>query len=195
MVARSRWRRRTQWGRTADAVSSAPATRCCSQGPVPRHERVLVHRGGNGRRGAARPGVVRARCRGDARVHAGRDLCLGEGDDPGGARRTRHADHRRQHLSPDAEAGGRSGRGPRRPALLHALGAAHPHRLGRLPGVQSRCAADHHRGGGRVPLPHRRLEGLPRPGALDGGAAIARVRRGDGVRRLHRVSPGRGAHP
>ena len=54
--------------------------------------------------------------------------------------RRRH--HPRQHLSPDAAAGRRAHRQARRPARVHALGPADPHRLRRLPGDEPRpsCA-------------------------------------------------------
>ena len=44
----------------------------------------------------------------------------------------------------------------RRAARLHALAAPDPHRLGRLPGLQPRVAAQDHRGGRALPLAHRR---------------------------------------
>ena len=52
----------------------------------------------------------------------------------------RRADRARQHLPPVAAPGARGDREARRPAPLHGLGAADPHRLGRLPGVQPRRA-------------------------------------------------------
>ena len=62
-----------------------------------------------------------------------------------------------QHLPPDAAAGRRAHRRARRPAQLHALGSADPHRLRRLPGDEPRQAAQDHRRGRRLPVAHRRL--------------------------------------
>ena len=71
--------------------------------------------------------------------------------------RGRRPDRPRQHLSsvPAARARGRPRAG--RPAPLHGLGRADPHRLGRLPGLQPVKLPQDRRGRGRVPLSRRRL--------------------------------------
>ena len=78
-------------------------------------------------------------------------------------------------------------RAPRRPARVHALAAADPHRLGRLPGVQPRRPAQDHRGGRRVPLARRRRRrSFLTPERSMRDAARARLRHRDGLRRVHR---------
>ena len=69
-----------------------------------------------------------------AGLHAGRHRGHGQGADAGHAARDRRADRARQHLPPDAAAGRRAGRAARRPAPLHALAGADPHRFRRLSG-------------------------------------------------------------
>ena len=105
---------------------------------------------------------------------------------------TRRADHARQHVPPDAAAGhGRDARA-RRPASLHALGAADPDRLRRLPGLQPGDAAQDHGGGRQLPLAGQRRSGAADAGALDAGAARPRCGHRDDLRRVHAVPGDRG---
>ena len=60
---------------------------------------------------------------------------------PNELERARRADRPRQHVPPLAAARARGHRRARRPAPVHGLGAADPHRLRRLPGVEPRAAA------------------------------------------------------
>ena len=75
-----------------------------------------------------------------------------QGRHAAGPGRGRGRDHPRQHLSPVAAARRPADRQARRPAPLHRLGPAHPHRQRRLPGVQPRRAARDLRGGHPVPV-------------------------------------------
>ena len=84
---------------------------------------------------ACRRAAHGARRRADAGVHAGRHEGDGEGARPRRAARARRADRPRQHVPPAPPAGRRRDRRARRPARLHGLGRADPHRLGRLPGL------------------------------------------------------------
>ena len=86
------------------------------------------------RRGAPRRIRHAARQRADAGLHAGRHAGDGEGADAGRGARDRRRNPARQHLSPDAAARRRAHRRARRPAQIHELAAADPHRLRRLPG-------------------------------------------------------------
>ncbi len=76
---------------------------------------------------------------------------------------------------------------------VHALAAADPHGLGRLPGVELEEPAQDHRDRRRVPLAGERRPDRADAGALDRDAARARRRHRDGVRRVHGVS-GRPRH-
>ncbi len=79
---------------------------------------------------------------------------------------------------------------PRRPAPLHGLGRADPHRLRRLPGVQPRRAAQDHRGGREVPVAGQRRPPVPDAGGIDAHPARAELRHRDDLRRMHAL-PGR----
>jgi hypothetical protein len=122
-----------------------------------------------------------------AGVHAGRHPGHGQGHDPRRARGAapRRPDHPRQHLPPVPAPGPRGHRRRRRPAPLRRLGAADPHRLGRLPGVLAREGG--HRRRRHLPLRSRRQTDLPLARTLDGHPAGARVRHRDGVRRVPRL--------
>ena len=78
----------------------------------------------------------------------------------------------------------------RRPARVHALAAADPHRLGRLPGVEPAEPAQDHRGGRRVSLARQRRPHPSDARALDRDAGRARRRHRHGVRRVHGLSRG-----
>ena len=78
-------------------------------------------------------------------------------------KRTRRRDHPRQHLPPVPAPGPGSHRGARRPARVRALGQAHPHRFGRLPGVLAGPPAQDHRAGRDLHFADGRQQGLPRP--------------------------------
>ena len=99
--------------------------------------------------------------------------------------RRRRADHPGQHLSPRPSAGRRTHPRPRRPAQLHELAGADPHRLGRVPGLQPRRRrskiTDH---GGEVQEPHRRHPARThaRAGRRDPGEP--RLRHRHGARRV-----------
>ena len=114
--------------------------RCDSLACYNRRDAILGQRALRQR--APRAARARARRRRNAGVHAGRHLRHGQGDGAERARRNRRADRARQHLPPVAAPGHRGHRRARRPASLHGLGPADPHRLRRLPGVQprARCA-------------------------------------------------------
>ena len=100
-------------------------------------------------------------------------------------RRARRADRPRQHLPPVAAARARGDRQARRPAPLHGLGRADPHRLGRLPGVQPRrrCARSPRRACSS--LADQRRPAAPHARGVDAHPARARLRHRDGVRRMH----------
>ena len=152
------------------------------------------------RDGKARTGTLDDAARRDphAGLHAGRHRRDGQGD----AARKRAGDGRRhparQHLSPDAAAGGGAGGAARGAACVHELGPADPDRFGRLPGDEPDRAAQADRGGRDVPQPRRRGDASSEPGAEHGDPAAARVGHRDGLRRVHAVPgdprAGRGEH-
>ena len=147
----------------------------------------LMTRDGGARRGRItfRRGVDR-----HAGVHAGRHLRLRESDDARGARRLGRADHSRQHVSFAAAPRHRGDPRARRLACVHALAAADPDRLGRLPSVEPAEPAQDHRDGRRVSLARERRSHPSDAGALDRDAGRARRRHRHGVRRVHGVSGG-----
>ncbi len=107
----------------------------------------------------------------------------------------------RQHLPPVLPPGHRDRRRARRPARLHALGRADPHRLRRLPGVQPRGHARHARRRRRVRLGLRRLAARVHARAGDAHPGGARRRHHHGLRpvrarhaRARRDRGRRGAH-
>ncbi len=75
---------------------------------------------------------------------------------PAGGRRDRRADPSRQHLSPDAETGGRTHRRARRAAPLYELAARDPDRFRRVPGHVAVETAQDRRGRRRLSLASRR---------------------------------------
>jgi queuine tRNA-ribosyltransferase len=79
----------------------------------------------------------------------------------------------------------------RRPAPLHGLGQADPHRLGRLPGLLARRAAQDHRGRRQVLLADQRRQAVPDARGVDAHPARAELRHRDDLRRMHAL-PG---HP
>ena len=87
--------------------------------------------------------------------------------------------------------GRRSDRAPRRPAPLHRLDAADPHRQRRLSGVQPRRAAHDRRGGRALPIAPRRIGASADAGEGDRHPGAARIRHRDGARRVPRASVGR----
>ena len=91
-----------------------------------------------------------------AGLHAGRHAGHGQGRRPRPAARNRRADDPGQHVSPRAAAGRANGRGARRPARVHGLGRADPHRQRRLSGLQPRRSHDDRRSRRAIPLAHRR---------------------------------------
>ena len=128
--------------------------------------------------GAGRPADAAPRGGGDAPVHAGRHQRDGEGALARRSSRGRRHDHPGQHLPPLPAPRSRAHRPPRRPAQLHGLGPAAPHRLGRVPGrVDGRAAQDRRRGR-HLPEPSRRLVPSLHARAFD--------RRPGGARRRHR---------
>ena len=112
-------------------------------------------------KGAARHPRARARPRRDAGVHAGGHLRRGEGDVARRAARARRADRARQHLPPVAAPRPGCHPGARRPAPLHGLGRADPHRLRRLPGLQPRRLAEDKRRRGPVRIADQRRPPVP----------------------------------
>ena len=88
-----------------------------------------------------------------------------------------------------------------RPARLHAVGQAHPHRLGRLPGVQPAGHAQDHRGRRQVRLADRWRAPVPDARGIDAHPALAELGHRDGVRRMHALRDrrpsghGRGSGP
>ena len=84
--------------------------------------------------------------------------------------------------------GRRSDRRASGPPPLHGLAAAAPHRFRRLPGMEPGRAAQGARGGRRLRVAGQRRPAAAHAGNLDAGAARARFRHRDGVRRMHAVS-------
>ena len=100
----------------------------------------------------------------------------------------RRRDPAQQHLSPVPAARRRSDRAARRPAPLHRLEQADPHRQRRLPGVQPGRPADDRRGGRALPLASRRLGALADAGEGGRHPGAARIGHRDGARRVPRAS-------
>ncbi len=170
--------------------SSATAMRCSSSRIRPRSRRGRpreVRPARHRRPRPPRPAAPAARPGRDPGVHAGRHLRHRQGDDAGGAHRTRRRDRARQHVPPDAAARHPRDPCPRRAARLHALGGTDPDRLGRLPGLQPRGAAQGHGGGRPLPLAGERRPRVPEPRDLDAGPDRARLRHRDGLRRMPAV--------
>ena len=142
--------------------------------------------------GPPRPPHDRARHGRDAGLHAGRHRRHGEGDAAAVGRRDRRGDRAGQHLPPDAAAGRRARRGARRPAQVHELAQADPHRLGRLPGDVAQGAAQARSRRRHLPLAGRRPPASPDARALDRDPASARLRHRHVVRRMHDLA-GRGS--
>ena len=140
--------------------------------------------------GAARRGVLHdaARRRQHAGVHGGRHAGRGEGGDASRSRRPGRGDHPRQHLSSVSAAGRRAHRRVRRPAQLHRLEQADPHRQRRLSGVQPRRAAQSARGRGDVSLASRRQRASADAGIGRRHPGAARIGHRDGARRVPRAS-------
>ena len=110
--------------------------------------------------GAARPAAHAARHGRDAGLHAGRHA--GHGQEPRPRRISARSGPRSSwptrttcSCGPGHALIARAGR----PAPLHGVGRAHPHRLGRLPGVEPGRPPDHPRGRGALPLAPRRRHG------------------------------------
>ena len=112
----------------------------------------------------------------DAGLHAGRHRRRHEGHALARGARGRRRHRARQHLSSDAAAGRRAHRSARRPAALHRLERADADGLRRLPGDVAVGPAQGERAGGDLPLAYRRRQGRAVAGALDRGAAAARLR-------------------
>ena len=103
--------------------------------------------------------------------------------------RTRRGDHPRQHVPSAPAAGRRADRAPRRPAPVHRLGPADPHRQRRLPGVLPRRAPDDRRRKGIRFRSH--LDGSDTPadaGEGRGHPGEPRLRHRDGARRVPRAT-------
>ena len=146
--------------------------------------------------GAARRGEIRdAAWRGaDAGVHAGRHAGDGEGAYAGDGARHRRRNPARQHLSPDAAARRRADRRARRPAQVHELAAADPHRFRRLPGdVAVGAAQDRREQGRHLPLAYRRRDGRAVAGARHRNPDAARRRHRHAARRVHQAAERRAA--
>ena len=152
-----------------------------------RHD-ARLHRGGDGWPGQARPAGDRPRACAHACLHAGGDSGGGQGPHGRCGAGERRRDGARQRLSPDDPARRRAHRAPRRPAQVHELAGAHPHRFGRLPGDVARPAP--HRPGGRrgVPRAYRRLASPSDPGGRRGGSASAGQRHHHGAGRMHALA-------
>ena len=102
--------------------------------------------------------------------------------------REQRADRSRQRLSSLAAARARGHCRARRPASLHGLAGADPHRLGRLPGLQPGPAAQGAGGWRRLRIAHQRRPAVPHAGDVDRDPAHARRRHRHGVRRMHAVA-------
>ena len=90
----------------------------------------------------------------------------GQGDAARKRARNRRRHHSGQHLSSDAAARRGAHRAAGRPAQIHGLGAADPHRLRRLSGDVAVGAAQDHRRGRALPVAYRRARAnFSRPNA------------------------------
>ena len=136
----SRSRRRAAPSRTCRASGTPRRSdrRRSVRGPRPAARRRLDTR-------PPRPAGADPRRRRDAPVHARRDERDGQGPRSRGHRRDRRVDHPREHLPPLPAAGPRADRPARRPAPVHGLGQADPHRLRRVPGRVARRPAGRRR--------------------------------------------------
>ena len=104
--------------------------------------------------------------------------------DPRELLRDGHANHPRQHLPSQHPA--RPGHHPRRrrPAPVHELAQADPHRQRRLPGLQPRQNPQNQAARRRIPFAPGRLAAVSRPEGSDGNPARARLGHRHGVRRM-----------
>ena len=149
-------------GRVA-APQGASAWPCRDAVRSPRH----------GGRRPPRPPDARPRHRRDAGVHAGGHLRHGQGDDArascaSSARRSSSATPSTCGCGPGLDVIARA----RRPAPLHGLGRADPHRLRRLPGVQPRRAAqDHARRASTFASPVERRPAVPHARGIDAASS------------------------
>ena len=108
--------------------------------------------------GAARTGILQTP-RGDIRTPAFMPVGTagnGQGDAAAKRARNRRRHPVRQYLSSHAAAGRRAHRPAGRPAQIHGLGAADPHRFRRLSGDVAVDLAQDHGRGRALPLAHRR---------------------------------------
>ena len=129
-----------------------------ASGIAPHDRPVRVHAHQDGRRRATWRDRNAARHHPHAGVHAGRNGRDRKGRLHRPARRRRRRCHPGQYLSPDAAAGRRAHRQAGRPAQLHALAQADPHRQRRLSGDEPLQAAQDHRRGRHLPIAYRRLD-------------------------------------
>ena len=112
----------------------------------------------------------------DAGLHAGRHSRRNEGRALARRAGGRHRHRARQYLSSDAAAGGGAHRRARRAAALYRLERPDADRLRRFPGDVAIGPAQGQRDRRDLPLAYRRHQGRAVAGALDRGAASARVR-------------------
>ncbi len=112
----------------------------------------------------------------DAGVHARGHGWRDEGRALARRARSRYRHRARQHLSFDAAAGSGTHRRARRPAALHGMERPDADGLRRLPGDVAVGSAQGQRDRRHLPLAYRRHQGRAVAGAIDRGAAPARLR-------------------
>ena len=171
------------------------------ESPHNNHDRTELRTARHRRRRPPRPHHAEPRRGRDAHLHARGHLRQRQGHAAARAEGNRLADRAGQHLPPVAAPGHGNHGKAWRPARLHAVGQAHPHRLGRLPGVQPAGHAQDHRGRRQVRLADRWRTPVPDARGIDAHPALAEFGHRNGVRRMHALRDrrpsghGRGSGP
>ena len=155
------------------------------ESPHNNHDRTELRTARHRRRRPPRPHHAEPRRGRDAHLHARGHLRQRQGHAAARAEGNRLADRAGQHLPPAAAPGHGNHGKAWRPARLHAVGQAHPHRLGRLPGVQPAGHAQDHRGRRQVRLADRWRTPVPDARGIDAHPALAEFGHRNGVRRMH----------